>query len=52
MYEWRGMVDLGSNQRMYVEGCLFGRKMGGSLSQKFGWPVRLVGLFGSGLVDR
>ena len=28
MYEWRDMVDLGSNQRVYVEGCPFGRKMG------------------------
>ena len=27
-------------------------KDGGSLSQKFGWPVGLVELFGSGLVDR
>ena len=27
-------------------------KDGGSLSQKFGWSVGLVGLFGSGLVDR
>ena len=28
MYEWRGMMDLGSNQRVYVEGCPFGRRMG------------------------
>ena len=27
-------------------------KDGGSLSQKFGWPVELVGLFGSGLGDK
>ena len=26
-------------------------KDGGSLSQKFGWPVGLVGLFESGLVE-
>ena len=28
MYEWRGMVDLRSNQRVYVEGCSLGRRMG------------------------
>ena len=27
-------------------------KDGGSLSRKFGWLVGLVGLFGSGLVDK
>ena len=28
MYEWKDMVDLGSNQRVYVEGYPFGRRMG------------------------
>ena len=36
---------------MYVEGCPFGRRMG--LVEPEVWvSVRLVGLFGSGLVDR
>ena len=46
------MVDLGSNQRGVCGGVSIWTKDGGSLSQKFGCPVGLVGLFGSGLVDR